>query len=766
MVQRIPLKATILVLFVALGILYSLATPIFEASDERWHYPVVDYIARERQLPVQDPAQVTAWHQEGSQPPLYYMLASLVATGVGAGDLDQVLQPNPHAIVGLPLEVGNKNMILHTGRDGWPWRKTTLAVHLIRLLSVALGAATVWLTWKIAGRLWPGNPWLPPLAAALTAFNPMFLFISASVNNDTLAAPLAAGVILLVIRAVQRPEGQRATDGVAIGLLLGLGALTKLSVLALAPIVALALTWDAARRRCWRHWLTDGIIIAGLVVLVAGWWYWRNWSLYGDPTGINRMLDIAGRRHEVFDLARLRAEFEGFRISYWAQFGALNILAARWIYRALDVLSGLGIAGLVPVTAGMVAGRQWGSRTAANKPGSGDMPSPPAFLLLAAWVLLVLVSLLRWTAQTYASQGRLLFVAIGGISCLLATGLLALSPARFRVWVAGVFGGALLVLAVVSPFVYILPAYAAPPILQEADLPADMLAAGWTINGQMRLLGYLPLDPQQGRQPAPGADEGLPTVRPAEAVPVTLFWQAVAPMNRDYSVFVKLLGRERRVVGQVNTYPGLGHYPTSTLRPGDIVADTYLVPVAADAQAPSLLQVQAGLYDYDAPGRPALPATGALGNSVEPQLTTLRLIPWDWPAVSPQVPLEVDFGEAITLAGYDLDPIQGEAAWSLTLYWLPDGPPTGDYTVFIQLWQGDRQAAGFDGRPVNGDYPTNWWSAGERIVDRHELKLPAGEMDSSHLALGLYALDSGARVPASIDGSPLPDNAVIIELTP
>jgi hypothetical protein len=751
MPNRFPLKWVILAIFLALGTAYSLVTPIFEASDERWHYPVVNYIAWERALPVQDPAQATAWHQEGSQPPLYYMLASLVTISVDADDLESVLRPNPHAIVGLPLEVGNKNMMLHSPLEGWPWHKTVLAVHLIRLLSVALGACSVWLTWKIAERLAPQNKWLPPLAATLTAFNPMFLFISASVNNDTLAAPLAAGAVYILITVVQRPEGQRLSDGVVLGVLLGLGALTKLSVLALLPIAAGALTWDAARGRRWRLWLTNGLIIAALAALIAGWWYWRNWSLYGDPTGINRMLDIAGRRHEPFDLARMRAEFEGFRISYWAQFGALNIVVSRWIYRLLDVLSVVSIIGLGVAAARVAFTRRKPTRLKADS----SSPSLSALLLLSAWVAAVLFSLLRWTSQTYASQGRLMFVAIAGISSLLALGILSLTPRRFRPWVPAAIGGGLLVLAILCPVVYIRPAYATPAILQQTDMPPDLVSVDWTIEGKMRLVGYLPLE---------AAEMGLPTVRPVEKVPITLYWQALAPMEKNYSVFVKLLGREGEVVGQVNTYPGLGAHPTNTLEAGDIVADTYLVPVAADAKAPSLLRVHAGLYDYDAPGRPALPMTDAQGNLVEPHLTTLRLIPWDWPPASPQVSLGVDFGDTITLTGFDLSRGSAPEEWILTLYWRSKARPTGDYTVFIQLWEDGEQTAGFDGPPLGGDYPTSWWGEGETIIDPHPLHIPAETRSSSQMRVGLYELESGTRVPAARNGTPLPDYAASIEL--
>jgi 4-amino-4-deoxy-L-arabinose transferase-like glycosyltransferase len=261
----------VLILFLSLGTVYSLVTPIFEASDERWHYPVIQHIADERRLPVQDPAVQTLWRQEGSQPPLYYILAAGVTMTVDTSDLATVHRPNPHAIVGLPLEIGNKNMMIHTDRERWPWQGTTLAVHLIRLLSLGMGAVTVWLTWKIAHRLWPAEPAVLLLAAALTAFNPMFLFISASVNNDNLAAPLAAAAILVLLRAIQRPEGQTLWDGAWLGILLGLGALTKLSALALVPLTALALTWSAAHRRTWRTWLINGLLIAGLMAVIAGW---------------------------------------------------------------------------------------------------------------------------------------------------------------------------------------------------------------------------------------------------------------------------------------------------------------------------------------------------------------------------------------------------------------------------------------------------------------------------------------------------------------
>ena len=63
--------ALVLALFVALGILYSVTTPLFEAPDEQWHFAFVQYVATGRGLPVQTVDQPTHLaRQEGSQPPL------------------------------------------------------------------------------------------------------------------------------------------------------------------------------------------------------------------------------------------------------------------------------------------------------------------------------------------------------------------------------------------------------------------------------------------------------------------------------------------------------------------------------------------------------------------------------------------------------------------------------------------------------------------------------------------------------------------------
>ena len=139
-------------LFVILGAFYSIATPLFEAGDELWHYPYVQWLARGNGLPVQDPAQKQLWEQEGGQPPLYYAANAALTFWIDTGDLPARLWRNPYAKIGVPLAFGNKNMIVHTDAENFPWQGTTLAVHLIRFISVLFSAGTVFLTYKNRAR--------------------------------------------------------------------------------------------------------------------------------------------------------------------------------------------------------------------------------------------------------------------------------------------------------------------------------------------------------------------------------------------------------------------------------------------------------------------------------------------------------------------------------------------------------------------------------------------------------------------------------------
>jgi len=713
----------ILLAYLALGTVYSLVTPVLEASDEFKHYPYTQYVQTHRDLPVLDPEtclespEECPWLQDGGQPPAYYVLMAAVTSWIDTSDLPQVRWMNWHAFIGDPGQVCNKNLVIHLPeRERFPWRGSVLAIHLIRFLTLGLGAGTVLLTYLLARDLLPGEDDSLPLgAAALTAFNPMFLFVNSAVNNDALTAFVGCLNLLLFVRLVR--DGLQAPLPLRryglVGLTVGLFLLTKLSGLAALILLAFLLTWLSLRRRSLRPLLVGLPIVVGIAALISGWWFLRNWRLYGDPTGLNVFVAIQGVRPGVPTLRDWLDEFVTFRWTYWGLFGAVDVMAPRWVYTFFDLLSLAGLAGLLV----------W-----AIRPAHPDHRPAPLWWIPALWALVLFVSVLRWTWIYFSFQGRLVFPDIAGISTLLTVGLRRWVPRRHRPALTGGLSAFLFILAGALPFVSILPAYRHPEPLTLAGVPAGARVEPVDVGGGVRVVGW-ELPPQE--------------VRTGGEVELVVYWEAVAPDGGDYVSFARLLGRGYELAGDVNRRPACGMVPTSLWRPGQVWRDPYRVPVARDAAAPSRLQVEVGLYD---------PATGRTLGVVS--VGEVKLAP---PPTAPEPAhaLRVGLADGVALVGYDLEPtsVRAGEVVTLTLYWEAQGTPSRDYTVFIHLLDSTGQPAFFgDAPPLDNDYPTGMWAAGEAIRDPHPLALPDDLPPGRYrLLVGMYDLETMVRL-ARLDG--------------
>jgi 4-amino-4-deoxy-L-arabinose transferase-like glycosyltransferase len=344
-------------------------------------------------------------------------------------------------------------MVVHSAEESFPYRGVTLAVHLVRLLSVLMGTVTVLATYCIARQIMPQRKGLAIGAAVINAFNPQFAFISGTINNDNLVIVLFALAALLLV-VLGRREVSRGRL-LLLGLVIGLASLTKLTGLMLLPLAAVVLGVVALHRQRLISFVVWMTIVSIVALVVGGWWYARNWLLYGDPLGMKIMSILFRTRVYRPSLLELLAEFKGLRMSFWALFGWFNILAEPWLYLAFDGLALLGAAGLL-----LLVFKQLRKTDLRPHSNMEETPSWPWLLFLLSWIAVVLAGLVRWTQMTRASQGRLMYPAISAISILLFTGLAQWVPWRAATSLAGVLGVIMLAIAVVSPFRYIAPAYA------------------------------------------------------------------------------------------------------------------------------------------------------------------------------------------------------------------------------------------------------------------------------------------------------------------
>lgn len=751
----------ILLAYLALGLTYSVVDPILEASDEVFHYPVVKQIADGRGLPIQDPKDLTPlWQQEGSQPPLYYLIAAGLTSWIDTGTMDTIILKNPHAQIGRPGARNNVNMVVHSAEEDFPYHGVSLAVHLIRVLSVLMGAGTVALIYLIALTVVPGNRILASLATALAAFNPMFLFISASVNNDNLTILLCTLGLYLILRGVRsRPSW---TWALGLGIVAALSTLTKLSGISLFPLVAFAFASVAARRGSWRTLVTWALIVAAVFVVLDGWWLWRNFQLFGDPTGLNAMLDRAGRRPTNPGPFVLWAEGQGFRRSYWGVFGGFDVGADEVFYQFFDALSALGLLGLVVLLVRWIrplAARQIGhpipfahslhapARVAEHQAlvaratrwvifllrAHGDQAVLLRHLVVCAgWLVFLLVTLTRWTQLTMASQGRLMFPAIAVISLGIAAGLLALLPRRSHAWGALVLAVVLLAVAAMVPFRYLQPAYARPDTRQVLDESTIPERAHLTYDGKIELLGY-DVQPRQ--------------VRPGDTVEVKVWWHVLQPTSINYSVAVQLRPKGEMIIAQDDAYPGNGAFATTRLKPGDVITERHWLTIAPTAKGPAEAELSIGLYDiHTFDGAPIVDETGARSEGKLPVMVKL-MGPESLPP--PSVVMRTGFAGRAELIGVDstLDPTTSQL--SLALQWRALADLDVDYTVFVQaLSDAGDVLAQYDSWPKKGAYPTHLWKKGELIVDQATLGLPPSLSGKVTLIVGLYELRTMQRLPA------------------
>jgi 4-amino-4-deoxy-L-arabinose transferase-like glycosyltransferase len=99
-----------------------------------------------------------------------------------------------------------------------------------------------------------------------------------------------------------------------------------------------------------------------------------------------------------------------------------------------------------------------------------------------------------------------------------------------------------------------------------------------------------------GRIELTGIDLAVRQLSPGDVVPLTLFWRANQPIERDLKVFVHLLNAEGQLVAQRDSQPVGGMRPTSTWQVDEPIVDRYGVLLPGDL-LPGEYQLIAGLYD-------------------------------------------------------------------------------------------------------------------------------------------------------------------------
>ncbi len=563
----------LLVAFLAMATAYGVVVPVFEAADEHTHYFVAQHIAQTGHLPVQAKAREDRgpWEQEGSQPPLYYLLIAPLVRLSGAEIDEGDLRFNHQNTMGEPWHRDNENRFIHDPRvEGWPWHGYALAVHLARFASTLMAAVAVAALWALLRTVMPERPWIAWAAAALFALNPQHLHLAGSLTNDNSMNALAAVTLWLLARILDGHDDRPTRYGLALAA--GLAPLAKLSGLALLGFVGLTLTWAAWRRRdlSLPRWtgvpldlsflVRTGVPVAASALILSGWWYARNIQLYGSLTGLDYMLPEGIRRDFNPErwLRGMPAELYGMWRSSWGLFGWFTIMLPEWVYRAIEAATLVGIVGAANAAWRRVTWVRW-----------------PRAAWLVLWWGIVFASLLRWLTMAKGAHGRLLYPAVVAVAILLVIGWRSIAPKRvddraFALGVAGAMGA----FAIAALGLVIAPAFAHPSALATAPAVEAEQQVDATFGDSLRLIGV----------------EHPERVVEGELMPIRLFWELVGTPERDGLVAIRVdQSARRRRMGPVGPIGSFGDTEIITL-PGS----AYLAYLGRGTTPPDLLPTVLG----------------------------------------------------------------------------------------------------------------------------------------------------------------------------
>lgn len=245
---------------------------------------------------------------------------------------------------------------------------------------------------------------------------------------------------------------------------------------------------------------------------------------------------------------------------------------------------------------------------------------------------------------------------------------------------------------------------------------------------------------------------------------VTFYLQALAPMESNYNVLVRLLDIRGEEHWRDEGWPWGA--PTSDWPVRQVRPDGHTLTLPADI-APGLYQLVISFYD-PATFEPLAAIDARTGDRLPGDERQIALIQvGDAPTTLALEP-PFTFGEVARLSGALIESIAAEEAEektvSIHLQWDALSTPVEAYTTFVHIVDARGElVAQRDQPPLNGFAPTTTWQPGQRIHDTLVITLPENLLPGRYpVRVGLYVGER--RLSARQGEQSVGDFAVIGEI--
>ncbi len=713
----------IILLYFAAAAWLAVHLPAHATPNELLNFEYIQVMRQIRGLPnrglVDSEVRYTEWHQ----PPLYFFFAGLAGLGVPVVPSDTNPPPPiewPSNPAYLATHRGNLNPVVHISPENTPLLYTSrLAAALMGILGLAA-------LFRAGRDVYSASVAL--LIASILAFQPNYLHLSASVNNDMPLTAMSAMVLAYTILIIHNDKAPPAFFG--LGLLAAAAILTKAN--GVFVLVYLAAAWLAVliRHHDWTRAIKSAIFT--LVGLIPFWaaWVVLNTIRLRDSLALEGSLPV-GRVLALLpvDFALLLPWLDDIGRSFWLDWSAGDVgYGPDWYYLLWALFLLFALLG-------------WLRRDPRSRPWQITL----AVLLGSAAITYLYFAVKALTVKEagfLVPEGRWWLPVMPGIAWLAAAGFARWWPPSRRD--QALYAAALL--PVVSTFallIFFFPAlYPQAQRLHAAGDAGEVSAIFF--DDRLALLD-VQIDPLTLNQEAQ----------------LALTWQALENIDADYTIAVQLLVSEEegwQKIDEQYSYPGLGLNPTGEWQEGDVYRDTWTLKAVGELDGPTMAQL---LIHVQEDGR-NLPATRDEQSIDPPIAASVPVRPFEPRPIESPLPEAVRYGDSIELTGMETERVGDDLL--VTLWWQANGMPQKDYTVFLHLLddQGNLLAQN-DTVPASGASPTGIWQAGDIIRDRHRINGAGGV---KNLLIGLYDPVSGDRLPATIGGQALANSAYRFAVPP
>jgi hypothetical protein len=346
-----------------------------------------------------------AGHSLGAQPvtpvPAGERSVILPLDAPGPRGTDQLDWMNQHPPTYYAVVAAAMTMI---GAQNWAWDSLVMGMRLLSILMVVGGAVFIIAALR---RLTASAAAIVLGVLAILAV-PQFFNVLGLVTNDALAVLAASGFLYFLVRAWTEPPGAHRRvlwDAFGAGVLLGVGLLTKGTLLTAIPAVFLTLLVVGIRRGGpWYRRLLPAAVAMAIAFVVGGWWYLRNLLVYGQIQSSNSSGSRLPEPADGYSLGRFaRVVSEQLVETFWGSIRS-TLTLPMWMTVVLTV------AVLAAFVIAVVSSRNRG-----------------LVLLLLVYPLAVagLIIFHAWevywnSLRLVGIQGRYFFAAIALFACVIA----------------------------------------------------------------------------------------------------------------------------------------------------------------------------------------------------------------------------------------------------------------------------------------------------------------------------------------------------------